>query len=70
MTLSRGLAFLALIFVADDALAAPPSSCANKFIGKWQHVQATSLIGRRTAEQFAAAIRSAVKAPGRAAVTA
>jgi hypothetical protein len=37
MTLSRGLAFLALIFAADDALAAPPSSCANKFIGKWQH---------------------------------
>ena len=37
MTLFRGLAFLALMFAGDNALAAPPSSCANKFIGKWQH---------------------------------
>lgn len=33
----RALVFIACIFTFGNALAAPPASCANKFIGKWQH---------------------------------
>ena len=34
---SRALGTSALILVAGSAIAAPPSSCARKFVGTWQH---------------------------------
>jgi len=34
---SRALGASALILVAGNVVAAPPSSCANKFVGVWQH---------------------------------
>lgn len=37
MPWSRVLVFIALVFFQTNALAAPPASCAHKFIGKWQH---------------------------------
>jgi hypothetical protein len=37
MVWTRALVFIACIFTVGNALAAPPASCANKFIGKWQH---------------------------------
>lgn len=33
----RALASFALFLAAGSAMAAPPSSCASKFIGTWQH---------------------------------
>lgn len=42
----RALGSFVLFLIAGNALAAPPSSCANKFIGTWQH--GTSNIGTLT----------------------
>lgn len=43
---SRALGSFALFLLAGNAVAAPPSSCASKFIGTWQH--GTSNIGTLT----------------------
>lgn len=37
MSWLRTLLPLALILATADAMAAPPSSCASKFVGTWQH---------------------------------
>ena len=37
MLWSRVLILFALVFLQSNAFAAPPASCAHKFIGKWQH---------------------------------
>lgn len=43
MTLPRVAGVVAFALIAGPALAAPPSSCASKFVGTWQH--GTSNIG-------------------------
>lgn len=43
MTLPRVVGVVAFVLFASPALAAPPSSCASKFVGTWQH--GTSNIG-------------------------
>ncbi|NPU15677.1 hypothetical protein HL666_33485 [Bradyrhizobium sp. 83002] len=53
MTLSQtSLACVVLYIAAAPALAVPPSSCASKFVGTWQH--GTSNIGTLTADGRAA----------------
>jgi hypothetical protein len=37
MFCSRAFCSFALMLAAGNAMAAPPSSCASKFVGTWQH---------------------------------